>query len=264
MFSKFNYYFNIWKKYTLNSFSTYLDSRFGAVVFLTGKLIRFFFFFGFLILLLSNTKNLGSFSIYQIAFFFLTFNLIDTLTQLLYREVYRFRSIVIEGRFDYVLLQPISSLFRVLYGGADFLDLVMLIPILAAIIYVAFRLPSLSLGNVILYILLIVNSLIITTAFHIITLAIGILTTTVDHTIMIYRDITSMGRIPLDIYKEPLRGLLTFIIPVGVIMTFPAKAIMGLLSIQGIIICFLTSAVFIYFSLRLWRYALTKYTSASS
>ncbi len=75
---------------------------------------------------------------------------------------------------------------------------------------------------------------------------------------------TSMGRIPIDIYKEPLRGLLTFIIPVGIVMTFPAKSIMGLLSIQGITISFFVGVTVFYLSLRTWRYALTKYSSASS
>lgn len=258
------HYFRIWKRYTLNSFSTYLDSRFGAAIFLTGKLLRFLFFLIFLFLLLGNTKNLGGFNIYQVTFFFLTFNLIDTITQLLYREVYRFRPLVVEGRFDYVLLQPINSLFRSLAGGADFLDMVMLIPVLAMIIYVAFHLSPISLIKIILYIILLINSFVLTTALHIIVLAVGILTTTVDHTIMIYRDLTSMGRIPIDIYKEPLRSLLTFIIPVGVIMTFPAKALMGLLSIWGVVISLLIAGVFLYGSLRLWRFALTKYTSASS
>lgn len=262
--NKIIHYFKIWKKYTINSFSIYLDSRFGAVIFLIGKLLRFFFFFGFLFLLLSNTKNLGNFNIYQMAFFFLTFNLIDTSTQLLYREVYRFRPMVVEGRFDYVLLQPISSLFRSLCGGADLLDLVMLVPIVITTIYIALRLPHLSLTNTILYVVLIINSLILTTALHIIVLAVGILTTTVDDTIMIYRDITSMGRIPIDIYREPLRGLLTFIIPVGVIMTFPAKALFGLLSLTYIFISFGIALILFYLSIKLWRYALIKYTSVSS
>lgn len=258
------FYLRIWWKYTINSFSISLVSRFGAFVFLIGKMLRFIFFLIFLILLLNKTNSLGTFNLYQIAFFFLVFNFIDSLTQLLYREVYRFRPMVVEGRFDYVLLQPMSSLFRCLTGGADILDLFMLIPIIFALIYVTFHLPFISLLNIIIFILLLINSLVLTTAFHILVLAIGILTTTVDHTVMIYRDVTSMGRIPVDIYKEPLRSFLTFIIPVGIVMTFPAKSIMGLLSFQGITISFVVAGIVFYLSLRIWRYALTKYSSASS
>ncbi len=258
------HYFTIWKHYTINSFSIAFVSRFGAIIFFIAKLLRFIFFLLFLILIIGRTDQLGGYTIYQITFFFLTFNVIDTLTQLLYREVYRFRPMVVEGTFDYVLLQPINSLFRVLFGGADLLDLIMLVPIMAAIFYVTLRLPSLSFINIVIFLLLVINSLILTTAFHIVVVALGILTTTVDHAVMIYRDITSTGRIPIDIYREPVRGLLTFIIPVGIIMTFPAKAFMGLLSLQGVILSFIFAGIIFWGSLRLWNYALTKYSSASS
>lgn len=264
MINKIKFYFKIWKKYTINSFSIYLDSRFGAVVFLVGKLIRFFFFLGFLLVLLDNTKSLGSYNIYQIAFFYLTFNLIDNLSQLLYREVYRFRPLVVEGKLDFILLQPVNSLFRSLFGGADLLDLIMLLPIIITLLFVSTKLPNIFFANIIIYLLLLVNSMLITTSFHIVVLAIGILTTTVDHSIMIYRDITSVGRLPLDIYKEPIRGLLTFVIPVGIIMTFPAKAMMGFLSYQMVLLSFIVGIVFLYFSIKLWKYALTNYSSASS
>lgn len=263
-FKNFSRYLTVWRHFTVNSFSIAFVSRFGAIIFLIAKFFRFIFFLGFLILVLSSTKNLGGFNIYQVTFFFLTFNLIDTVTQLLYREVYRFRPMVVEGTFDYVLLKPLNSLFRVLFGGADILDVVMLAPIMFGLIYVTGKIPSVTFPDIVIYILLIINSLILTTAFHIVVVAIGILTTTVDHTIMIYRDVTSTGRIPVDIYREPVRGLLTFIIPVGVIMTFPAKALMGLLSFQGILISFLFGIFIFWGSLRFWKYALTKYSSASS
>ena len=44
-------------------------------------------------------------------------------------------------------------------------------------------------------------------------LALGIVTTEVDHTIMIYRDITAMGRFPMEMYKEPIRGFFTLSSP---------------------------------------------------
>lgn len=264
LFKLLNFYFKIWKKYTINSFTTYLESRFSVIIFILGKLLRLIFFLLFLLLLVSKTKSLGGFTIYQMALFYLTFNLIDTLTQLLFREVYRFRSLIIEGRFDYILIQPINSLFRSLTGGADLLDVFMLIPIIGGIIYMFINIPGLNPCSVVAYLLLVINSLIIAASFHIFVLSIGVMTTAVDHTIMIYRDISSMGRIPIDIYKEPLRAFLTFIIPIGIMMTFPAKALFGLLSPIYIVISLGISLIFFYLSIKLWRYSLTKYSSASS
>jgi ABC-2 type transport system permease protein len=171
---------------------------------------------------------------------------------------------VIEGRFDYTLLQPFNSLLRSLAGGADLLDLVLLIPISLMMIVIGWKIPGITLLNVLLYFLLLINSMIIVTSFHIVVLSVGILTTTVDHAIMIYRDIVSMGRLPVDIYREPLKTLITFIIPVGIIMTFPSKVIMGFLSFPFILFSLFVGIVFLIGSIRLWNYSLTKYSSASS
>lgn len=264
MVDKFIHYFKVWKLYTIDSFSVMLVSRFSAIIFTLAKLLRFIFFLMFLVFILSGTNTLGGYTKLEVVFFYLTFNLIDTITQLLFREVYRFRSLIVEGRFDYILLQPINSLFRSLTGGADLLDLFMLVPIMVLLVFVGSKTGTLSAVNIGLFLFFILNSLILTASFHIVVLAIGILTTSVDHTILIYRDITSTGRIPVDVYREPVRGFLTFILPVAIIMTVPAKAFFGILPIDLIIVS-LIFAVFVFFgSLRLWRYALTKYSSASS
>ena len=95
-------------------------------------------------------------------------------------------------------------------------------------------------------------------------LGVAVLTTEIDNTIMLYRDIVQMGRIPIDVYKEPLRGLLTFAIPVGIMVTFPAKAIMGLLSPLFIILSLAIGTVLLFLSLKFWRFSLKKYSSVGS
>ena len=104
----------------------------------------------------------------------------------------------------------------------------------------------------------------IATGFHILVLALAILTTEIDHTVMIYRDLSSMGRVPVDIYREPLRGILTYVVPVGLMMTFPAKAFLGKLSPLMVFSSLAVGALFIFISLKVWRYSLAGYTSASS
>ena len=95
-------------------------------------------------------------------------------------------------------------------------------------------------------------------------LAMGIITLEIDHTIMIYRDLTSFGRFPVDIYKQPIQGLLTYLIPVGIMITFPAKALMGLMSTGGVLLSLLIGVVAILLSFKFWNFALKKYASASS
>ena len=240
-----------------------LNQKSVLLIFLAGKILRFIFFVSFLFFLVKGAGNLAGYNSTQAIFFFLTYMVIDTTAQFFFREVYKFRNYVVTGDFDLILTKPMSSLFRVLMGGADVIDLFTIPPILAAVVYVG-NLLTPTPQEVLIYILLVLTGLLITAAFHIIVISFGIITLEVDHTIMIYRDITSMGRFPVDIYKEPLKGVLTYFIPVAIMMSLPAKAFMGLATYQAILTALLLAVIFMLISKRFWNFALKKYTSASS
>lgn len=257
-------YFYLWSRLTLDSFLIAFASRFSALLFLGGKILRFVFFIIFLLALFSHTTFIANYNLTQALLFFLTFNLIDTATQLFFREVYRFRQLVVSGDFDLVLVKPMNPLFRALAGGADPLDLLMLIPYVVAIILTAGRLNNITFVEILFYLALLLNGFLIATGFHVLVLALAVVTTEIDHAIMIYRDLTSMGRVPVDIYREPLRSIITFVIPVGIMITFPVKALLGLISPAFVLVSFAIGGVFLFVTIRIWNYALSFYTSASS
>lgn len=233
-------------------------------IFLLSKIIRIALFALFIYFMLSGLSDIGGYSKNQMIIFYLIFNLIDTSAQLLFREVYRFRPLLISGGFDMVLVKPFNPLIRVMVGGPDFIDFAMLIILLSIISYYIVFITKIEILSLIPFLLLIVNSLIIATAFHIFVLAIGILTLSVDHLVMIYRDLTALARIPIDVYTQPARSLLTFIIPIGIMFTFPAKALFGLLNWQLILTSFVFGLVSLFLSLKFWNYSLKHYQSASS
>jgi len=260
----FKKYLKVWWLMVGGAIALAFNSRIGAGMFLTGKVARFLLFFYFLYLLVSHTQTLAGYQVNQIIFFFLTFNLIDVGAQCLFRGVYVFRSLVISGQFDFDLIKPIRPLFRALAGRIDILDFMTLVPLLVLTIWLLPSVSGGSLVNSVVYWLLVVNGLVIALAFHVFALALGIVTLEIDHVVWIYRDLTSMGKIPVDVYKEPVRSLLTNIIPVGIMMTIPAKSLMGLTSAGIIVFSFGVGLVSVWLSLKYWRYALTKYSSASS
>lgn len=260
---KLKYYLKIWWMLTRDSFSAVLGARVALLFFLTGKVLRFGFFIGFLYFLIQGTKSLAGYNSNQAIFFFLTFNVVDILAQFFFREVYRFRPKIVSGDFDLTLVKPANALFISLLGGADIIDFITIPPLVIATWYVGALLNP-GVLRAAFYILLILNGLLIATAFHIAVLALAIITLEIDNTIMIYRDLTSFGRFPVDIYKQPIAGILTYLIPVGIMITFPAKALMGLLSTAGILISLMIGVITIFIALKFWNFALTKYTSASS
>lgn len=257
------YYFSIWLKLSKNAFLIMLARKGLFMVFLIGKIIRFAFFFAFLFFLVTGSKEIAGYNVTQAIFFYLTFNVVDIISQFLFREVYRFRQLLVSGDFDLVLSKPISPLFRVLMGGTDVIDLVTIPPLLLAVYYVGAQLSP-SAIQVVYYLFLIVNGLIIATAFHIAVLSLGVLTLEIDHSIMIYRDMTALGALPIDIYREPLRSILTFVVPVGVMVTLPAKALMGLVSMRGVLLSAIFGICLFVLSRKLWDFSLKRYTSASS
>lgn len=256
-------YLRLWWIMSKNSFLTVFYSKVALSIFLTGKFLRFGFFILFLVFLVKGTDGLAGYSLNQAIFFFLTFNVIDVTSQFLFREVYRFRPQIVSGDFDLTLIKPMSALFRALLGGADVIDLVTIPPLIYAVFYVGNMLHP-SAIEIILYIVLILNGILMAAAFHIAVLSLGILTTEIDHTVMIYRDLVSLGRFPVDIYREPLKGILTYMIPVAVMVTLPAKSLMGIIGVSGVLVSILVGALFVFVAIKFWGFALRYYTSASS
>ncbi|KKQ01777.1 MAG: hypothetical protein US11_C0004G0047 [Candidatus Roizmanbacteria bacterium GW2011_GWA2_36_23] len=244
------------------SIKTSFQHRLGVVSFLLGKIIRFTVYFFFIYFLVSRTKLLAGYNLNQTIIFFLVYNIIDSLTQMFFREVYRFRPLVVSGELDHILLKPYHPFLRILVGGIDPLDIIMLVPYLIILVFFILQAGMAILPvNFFIFLILMSNALILATFFHILVLAIGIFTTEVDHTILIYRDFARMASLPTDIYSEPLRFFITFVIPVGLMMTIPAKALFGLLTINILIISAAITVFFGWFSLSLWNNALKKYQS---
>lgn len=252
--------FKIFLLLSIFSAKTAIQHRVGIISFVLGKIMRFIFYLLFIFFLVSRTKFLAGYSLQQTIIFFLTFNFIDTMTQLLFREVYRFRPLIVNGEFDSVLIKPYHPFIRILIGGIDIMDLITIFPYLGVLIYFIFQ-AHLHPINILLYTGFMINALFLATGFHILILAIGILTTEVDNTVWMYRDFTKMLSLPIDIYKEPIRSFLMFGIPIGIMMAVPVKVLFGLLTTNMYIISIVISITFLLFAFGLWNMALKRYQS---
>lgn len=257
-------YLKIWWLYATASFQVQMVVRWALLIFLLVKILRFGIFIFFIVILVQKTTFLGGYNLDETILFYLSFNLVDILAQLFFREVYRFRPAIVMGTFDFYLIKPISPLFRSLATGPDLIDFFTLIPLIFAIGYFINRLNITDPIAIVMYIFLILVGLTIALSFHILVLSLAVVTTEIDHAVMVYRDIAAMGRMPIDIYIEPIRAFLTFIIPVGIMMSFPTKSLLGLLSPFNIIYACFFAIILFLISLKVWSYSLRQYSSASS
>lgn len=257
-------YLHVYWLYSMNSIKVAFQNRFGVVLFTLGKIVRFGMFGVFVFFLLQRTELLAGYTLEQTLLFFLTFNIVDSIAQLLFREVYRFRQLIVTGDYDTVIVKPIHPFIRVLLGGFDILDTIPLMIYFVVLFYIINQVAIVSPLNIISYGVLVVNSIIIAAGFHIAVLALGILTTEVDHTIMIYRDLIRMGTFPIEIYSQPVRAFLTFVVPLGVMISFPVQSLLGLLEPFMLAISLGIGIISITLALFFWNYAMKVYQSASS
>ncbi|MBI4099844.1 ABC-2 family transporter protein [Candidatus Microgenomates bacterium] len=256
-------YWHIWLKMTSNSFQTIIASRFGMTIFVFGKLYRLALNLGFTYFLLLGAKRLVGYDQNQVLLFLLTYIFLGSLGQMLFREAYRFRRKLVTGEFDFDLVKPVQPLFKNLTGGFDLLDLLTM-PVILYLLIKVIATVNLTTVNLLLYLALMLNGLFIILAIHILVLAFGVVTTEVDNAIMVYRDLETMGRFPVDIYKEPLKLILTFVVPVGIMFTTPARGLLGLLNWPEVGLAALIGLTLTVLSLRVWAFALRRYSSASS
>ncbi len=265
MLQQVHKYRTTWLMLGANALQETFVNRGSAILFLTGKLIRLTLMTTFLLVIQQQVSNVGGYSSAQIVVFYLTYQCIDIVGQVLYRGVYNFGAIVRDGTFDGILTKPINPLFRVLTGEPDINDLMFLIPFAGVAAYLLHSLQiTFTPLAILLYIGLLLNSFIILTAFHILIASITMLTLDVDNIIFLYRDLSRLGQFPVTLYGQILRVLLFVVVPVGLMITVPAQVLLNTPPSLSIGITTLIGVTFFFLSLRIWNWALRKYSSASS
>jgi ABC-2 type transport system permease protein len=258
-------YFTVWKTLAITEFQQAFVNRATNAMFILGKLLRLGMALTFLLVIKNTITTFAGYTSDQVVVFYLTYQLIDVLGQTFYRGVYLFSEKVRSGEFDFSLVKPLSSLFLSLVGKPDINDAFFLIPNLAVSFYLLSTLNiTFSVASVLLYLVLLINSFLLVTALHIIVLVVGIITTEVDGVIWMYRDLVALGRFPVTIYGEPLRTALFFLVPAGVMITIPAEVLLGLTPSYSILVSCIVGVTVFLISLRLWKWSLQFYSSASS
>lgn len=258
-------YFRIWKKLASCAIQSTLSNRLDSIGYLLGKLARFGFFLLFLVSLFQYTGSIAGYSKYEVLLFYATYSIMDIVPQIFFRGIYWFQQDVRQGNFDFVLIKPVRPLFYTLSRFTDLLDMIFLIPVLFLLGYVILNISaSTTVINVLLYLLFLSLGFLVVLAIHIISAAITMRTLESGNFIWFYRGTMTMGVFPPEIFSTFIKYLFTFVMPIIIIVAFPAKALLGILSWQWGIIGASYALLFFYFSLWFWQRSLKYYSSASS
>lgn len=86
----------------------------------------------------------------------------------------------------------------------------------------------------------------------------------IDNLSFLFTSIFDAARWPITVFRGWVRFMLTFIIPIAVMTSYPALAVLGRLDFVSGLIAIGVALFFLILSRGVWRWALTHYASASS
>jgi len=259
-------YLRVWLKLTAQQFQSQVaNARGAAILFIFSKIFRLATAFVFLFVIMDRAKLLVGYNLAQAIFILALFNLISSLTQLFMRGIYLFRQKVVDGTFDFYLLNPLNELFYSLFPNTDPLDLILFLPYLGIVVWawIGTGFP-ITLLSILLIILIIVIVEIMILSWHILIISIGVRYLEVDNTIMLYRDLEKMASMPIEIYGKFGSAVLTYVFPFVLMATIPARLVFGLFSPWYLLAFALLALVQLKLSLWFWHRSLLTYSSASS
>lgn len=256
-------YWQVWSKLAEYALAEMFINRWTNLLFLSGKIIRFGMLLFFLLFIKQSVSSFAGYTADQVVVFFLTYQFLDTLAQIFYRGVYSFSWQVRTGELDFYLSKPLHPLFRILTGKPDFIDVCFFLPTTLLSVYVIrdFFFAA-SAAQLLWYAVLLFNGFLIATAFHILILSLGVITTEVNNAVMLYRDLNTMARFPVTMYQEPLRTVLLFAIPVGIMNTVPAQVLLGGTPSASMLLTLSIGSIFLILSIKVWDWSITRYTGA--
>jgi ABC-2 type transport system permease protein len=170
-----------------------------------------------------------------------------------------------KGTLDFVLMKPADAQFLVStarfepWRGIDWLAGV-------AIVIWAFHLmgtkPSAS--NVMVSVFLLGSAVAVLYSIWILVVAAAFWVVRLDNLSYLLGSIIDFARWPVQVFKGPLRLLFTLVIPLALMTTYPAEALLGRLGPRTAVLAMLGSFVFTLVGRLTWTRAIGKYTSASS
>lgn len=170
-----------------------------------------------------------------------------------------------QGDFDFILLKPVSSQFLISLKEIT----VSTIPSFIVSFFIIFhyaRLGSkiIGVGTYMITAALMVNGLIVLYSLILLVTTLSFWVVRMHAFWEFYILVTEGARYPISFFRNPLRFIFTFIIPLLVIFTIPAQTLVKATSIETILISFMIGAVLFTLSNRFFYFGIKHYNSASS
>lgn len=214
----------------------------------------------------SHTDTLGGWTFNEalviIGLFTLMGGIIQTFLQ---PNVQRIMEMVRVGTMDFVLTKPVNSQFLAslrytqVFSTVDVLSGALIIAVALARMNYAPAAPALF-----AFALMICMALLTLYSIWMAMATLSFWLVRIGNLTELFNSVYDTGRFPVTTFQGILRVLLTVVVPIAFITTFPAQAVLGRLDTVTLIGAVVMGIGLFSFSAWFWRFAVRRYSSASS
>ena len=170
-----------------------------------------------------------------------------------------------DGTFDFVLTKPVNSQFIASLRNIVVWRLVDVVIGIAVIVYALGQLHVTPTPTQIgFFIVMLASGTAIVYSMWLVMVSFAFWFVKIDNITELFYAFYEAGRYPVTIYRGTVRVLLTFVVPIAFITTFPASALLGRIDPTTTIIGFAFAIGSFIVSNRFWHFAVRYYSSASS
>jgi len=169
------------------------------------------------------------------------------------------------GAFDYTLLKPADAQFLVSTSRFAPWRVVDVIGGVALITYAFVRLDRApSAGDVALALALLASAALVLYSLWILVVSAAFWVVRLDNLTYLFTAVFDAARWPVQVFRGAWRFVFTFVIPLALMTTYPAMAVLGSIGIGTALLSLAGALVFGALARALWKLAIRNYTSASS
>ncbi|RPI26124.1 MAG: hypothetical protein EHM70_19350 [Chloroflexota bacterium] len=216
-------------------------------------------------IIFSNTATLGGWGFGEMVALLGVFRLVNALmAAVIWPNTERFNTSIRDGSFDYVLLQPASSLVLVSLSRIVIWRVWDLV--LAAVLITTGI--SLSAGNIqinlVSFLFLAASGMLIIYSLWIVLIALTFWFVKFDNIVTILQALLEAGRYPVTVYPAWLRLIVTFVVPIAVATTVPLQGLRGELTVQNVFLFLAIGAASFFVASLIWKQGIRRYSGASS
>lgn len=242
-------------EYRANFVVSFFQSTFWLIWGIAGTLVFFRF-----------TGTLGGWTLPQVLVVIGLFRIFEGVVDGIMRpNITRIVEYIQKGTLDFILLKPVDSQFMASLRQINLMtvpDFVVGFALIGYGLWLERHVPSAPQG--LAFMLLMVCGVVIAYSLWMLLTTLAFWLVRIENIAEVLTAVYETGRFPVTAFGTGLRIVLTFIVPVAFMTTFPAAALLGIIEPIYLALAPVMAAALLCASVAFWRFALRSYTSASS